>query len=143
MQKPPSGAATSKSKQPFEGFQAMEPLREGDDVNLNSEAEDLKGKDSLDQTKTGAETKTAGATGKPAAGAARQSKIVPIGKAGKEVNQTKSKSERSTKKTLIMCAVAIILVILLLTSAASLIVTLHWYGTIDWFPPLTKALQGD
>ncbi|RCN38873.1 hypothetical protein ANCCAN_15218 [Ancylostoma caninum] len=124
-----------KSKIHFEGFKGLEPLRDGDDVNLNSEeCEDLKGKDALEQP--------AKDKGKPppAGGTAPQATKPTASK--ETVTASKSKSDASGKKTLILGAMITIIILLALTSTATIVVTLHWYGSIHWFPALSAALQG-
>ncbi|EYC27552.1 hypothetical protein Y032_0009g792 [Ancylostoma ceylanicum] len=124
-----------KSKLHFEGFKGLEPLRDGDDVNLNSEeCEDLKGKDALEQP-----GKDKGKP-PPVGGAGAQPSKPPTSK--ETTTGSKSKSDASGKKTLILGAMITIIILLALTSTATIVVTLHWYGSIHWFPSLSEALQG-
>ncbi|EYC27550.1 hypothetical protein Y032_0009g792 [Ancylostoma ceylanicum] len=80
-----------KSKLHFEGFKGLEPLRDGDDVNLNSEeCEDLKGKDALEQP-----GKDKGKP-PPVGGAGAQPSKPPTSK--ETTTGSKSKSDASGKK---------------------------------------------
>ncbi|EYC27551.1 hypothetical protein Y032_0009g792 [Ancylostoma ceylanicum] len=81
-----------KSKLHFEGFKGLEPLRDGDDVNLNSEeCEDLKGKDALEQP-----GKDKGKP-PPVGGAGAQPSKPPTSK--ETTTGSKSKSDASGKKS--------------------------------------------
>ncbi|KAK6016077.1 hypothetical protein OSTOST_18445 [Ostertagia ostertagi] len=107
------GPASTKKR--LDTRPGLEPLRDGDDVNLASESEDF-----------------GGANANKGAQRSRMSK--------ESTTKTSSGSREGGGQGCILCAICVLIILLMLTSTATVIVVLHWSGTIKWIPPLYDLL---
>lgn len=120
-------------KKRIEAKPGLEPLRDGDDVNLNSESEDAAVLNTAARSKDANTPAAAASTAPPRT----QSKDSSAARTESSTGQ----AEGQGGQTLLVLAIVVLLIMLLVTSAATVVVVLHWSGMISWIPALTAALQ--
>ncbi|WKY00837.1 hypothetical protein Q1695_015117 [Nippostrongylus brasiliensis] len=118
----------------------LEPLREGDDVNLASECEDNPGQFPAKPSKANNEAAT---SPMPKARGKQSNATQTLSKAtSKNESSSVNESQGKINQVCLITIIVILLLMLIATSTTTVVVILHWSGKVTWVPALSKALHG-